>query len=103
MPERPWRERIRRFASVALVALAPKGVCCLAAYAASGALFGRELCGTADASAIAAALPWLGGALGGAGLWLWNHRAPQKQGRLQPAQESVGTTAIGKRRSIRSG
>lgn len=77
-PELPRRTRVRQFLPVALVAIAPKGLCCLAAYAASGALFGRELCGTTDASTIPAVLPWLGGALGGAALWLWNHRASRR-------------------------
>lgn len=77
-PELPWRTRLRQIVPVALVALAPKGVCCLAAYAASGALFGRELCGTTGASKIAAVLPWLGGALGGAGIWLRNRRASRR-------------------------
>ncbi|MBI2510790.1 MAG: hypothetical protein HYV96_02325 [Opitutae bacterium] len=48
-------------------------MCCLAAFAASGALFGRELCGAAESPA-AALLPWLAGAFGGSALWLWQHR-----------------------------
>jgi hypothetical protein len=73
-PDLTWRTRVRRFAPVALVALAPKGVCCLAAYAASGALFGRELCGAAENSPAALLLPWCGGAIGGTLLWIWRHR-----------------------------
>lgn len=74
LPEEPWRARLRRFAPIALAALAPKGVCCLAAYAAGGALFGRELCGATDASSSALLLPWLAGAVGGSAVWAWRHR-----------------------------
>lgn len=97
LPEESWRARLRQFAPIALAALAPKGVCCLAAYAASGALFGRELCGGAETSTIVALLPWLGGVLGGGAFWLWRHSAfapvsrhPAHRG--NPAATSAETT-----------
>jgi len=73
-PERDWRARLRRFAPAALLAIAPKGACCIAAYAASGALFGRELCGAVEPSALATLVPWIGGVAGGAAWWLWRAR-----------------------------
>lgn len=76
-PSRPddrWRTRVRRFTPVALFAVAPKGVCCLAAYSAGGALFGRELCGASESSALVVLLPWLGGGVGSAAWWLWHAR-----------------------------
>lgn len=73
-PEPGWRRRVRQAAPLTLFALAPKGVCCLAAYAAGGALFGRELCGASAPSMLAALAPWLGGVVA-AGAWgLWRAR-----------------------------
>lgn len=92
-PERGWRERVRRAAPLALFALAPKGACCLAAYAAGGALFGRELCGASEPTGAIALAPWLGGIAGSAAWGLWRARAALTfSGVAPPARAPQGRT-----------